>query len=61
MGIYLLLLPIIVVLVGGLFLVLRGKPGRTSYSGDDTNTSTKKKIDDLHKMQTHKFWRDFDR
>lgn len=58
MEIFLLLTPFVVILVGGLYLALKSKSGRT-YDRDSVDIDTKRQIEDLHKMQTHMFWRDF--
>jgi hypothetical protein len=59
MEIYLLLVPAAAFLIWGLCLVFKStKSGRT-YRDSSIDLDTKKRIDDLHKMQTHNFWRDF--
>jgi len=58
--IYLLLLPVVIILVGGSYLVFKAKPGRTRvYSKSYTKTEADRQLEDLHRQQTHMFWRDF--
>ena len=61
--IYLLLLPAVVILVVGFLLVFKAGSGRTIVYDKNSyaDTQAKRQLEDLHRQQTHMFWRDFDK